>query len=179
MSIDTRHGLIFDHHGNARAATSVILIGVVAALIGSVFMAIGPRSKQERQLARDASIGETLKPVRIVGHTPPETGFCDQHVWPNIDRRCLVRTEPPANSGPTSSPAQDGKLSPLSATTDSQTSQEATKDASPYRATAPAARTPRASDDNEEELRFQEPVEQPRKRAHRHYRSLHFGAFRF
>ena len=47
MSLYTRHDLIFGHEGNARAATSVILIGVLAALIGSVFMAIGPRFKQE------------------------------------------------------------------------------------------------------------------------------------
>jgi len=42
MSMDARTGeehneLIFSHEGNARAAASVILIGVIAALIGSVF----------------------------------------------------------------------------------------------------------------------------------------------
>ena len=104
---DVRHGLIFDHHGNARAASCVVLIGVVAALIGSVFMAIGPRSNQERRPAQDAFVGEALKPVRVVGHAPPETGRCDQHVWPNIDRRCLVRTDAATNSGSTSSPVQD------------------------------------------------------------------------
>ena len=57
MSLYRRHDLIFDHEGNARAATSVILIGVLAALIGSVFMAIGPRFKQEPRPTRDAYIG--------------------------------------------------------------------------------------------------------------------------
>ena len=176
---DVRHGLIFDHHGNARAASCVVLIGVVAALIGSVFMAIGPLSKQERRPAQDASVGETLKPIRIVGHTPPEIGRCDQYVWPNIDRRCLVRAETAANSGSTSSPVQDDKLSPLTARTDSQSSQEAMNGATPYQTTAPAAQMPTASDNNEEEAGVQEPVEQPRKRTHRHYRSFHFGTFRF
>ena len=46
MSPDARHNLIFSHEGNARAAASVILIGVVVALIGSVFMVIGPRFQQ-------------------------------------------------------------------------------------------------------------------------------------
>jgi hypothetical protein len=32
MSPDARHNLIFSHEGNARAAASVILIGVVVAL---------------------------------------------------------------------------------------------------------------------------------------------------
>jgi hypothetical protein len=54
MSLYTRHDLIFGHEGNARAATSVILIGVLAALIGSVFMAIGPRLKQEPRPTPDA-----------------------------------------------------------------------------------------------------------------------------
>src|SRR5262245_15294854 len=174
---DVHHGLIFDHHENARAATCAVLISVVAALIGSVFIVIEPRSKNEDRPAQDASVGETLKPVRIVGHTPPEIGRCDQYVWPNIDRRCLVRTETASNSGSTSSPVQDDKLSPLTARTDSQSSQEAMNGATPYQATA--ARTPTTSDDNEEELRVREPVEQSRKRTTRHYRSFHFGAFHF
>ena len=57
MSLYTRHDLIFGHEGNARAATSVILIGVLAALIGSVFMAIGPRFEQEPRPTGDAYIG--------------------------------------------------------------------------------------------------------------------------
>ena len=47
MSLYRRHDLIFGHEGNARAAASVILIGLLATLIGSVFMVVGPRFKQE------------------------------------------------------------------------------------------------------------------------------------
>ena len=141
MSLDTRHDLIFGHEGNARAATSVILIGVLAALIGSMFMAIGPRFKQEPRPTRDAYIGGASAPVRVIGHAPRENGSCDQQVWPNIDQRCLVRTEATANSGNTSSPEQNEKLSPLTPTAmtmDRQSSsQDATLGSMPHFATAP------------------------------------------
>ena len=106
MSLGTRHDLIFSHEGNARAAASVILIGLLAALIGSIFMVIGPRFKQEPHPPRDANIGETSAPVRFIGHAPRENGSCDQQIWPNIDQRCLVRPEVTANSSNTSSPKQ-------------------------------------------------------------------------
>ena len=198
MSLYTRHDLIFGHEGNARAATSVILIGVLAAMIGSVFMAIGPRFKQEPRPTRDAYIGGASAPVRVIGHAPRENGSCEQQVWPNIDQRCLVRTEVTANSSNTSSPKQNEKLSPLTPTAmtmDRQSSsQEATLGSMPQYATAP---TPLAQDalnvtepsdarvdpsnDSVGELRQQEPIERPRKRARRHYRPfhLHFGSFRF
>ena len=112
MSLGTRHDLIFSHEGNARAAASVILIGLLAALIGSIFMVVGPRFKQEPHPPRDANIGEESAPVRFIGHAPRENGSCDQQVWPNIDQRCLVRTEVTANSSNTSSPKQNEKLSP-------------------------------------------------------------------
>ena len=199
MSLYTRHDLIFGHEGNARAATSVILIGVLAALIGSMFMAIGPRFKQEPRPTRDAYVGGASAPVRVIGHAPRENGSCEQQVWPNIDQRCLVRTEATANSGNTSSPEQNEKLSPLTPTamtTDRQSSsQDATRGNMPHFATAPTPldeqdtvnvtepsdATADLSNDSVGELRQQDPIEPPRKRARRHYRSfhLHFGAFRF
>jgi len=183
MSTDARHALIFSHDGNARAAASIVLIGVVAALIGSVFMAIGPRFKQEPRPIRDASAGVGPAPVRIVGHAPADTGSCDQYVWPNINRRCLVRTDGPASSGDASSPAQDSKLSSTDATgaaSDNQpASQNVTKGSAPLRAATPAMPRQEALDDDEEEMRLSEPVEPPRKRTRRHYRSFHFGGFRF
>jgi len=196
MSLYTRHDLIFGHEGNARAATSVILIGVLAALIGSVFMAIGPRLKQEPRPTRDAYIGGASAPVRVIGNTPRENGSCEQQVWPNIDRRCLVRREPLANSGNTSSPEQNDKLSPLAPTATTMDRQSSSQDAAngsvPYYATAPLEKdahnvtersdvTVDGSNNSVGEFRQQGPLEQPRKRARRNYRPfhLHFGAFRF
>jgi hypothetical protein len=198
MSLYTRHDLIFGHEGNARAATSVILIGVLAALIGSVFMAIGPRFKQEPRPTRDAYVGGASAPVRVIGHAPRENGSCEQQVWPNIDQRCLVRTEPRVNSDSASSPPQNDMLSPLittATTMDRQSpSQDTTNGGTPYYATAPASSqqdvlneikpsnvTVSVSSDNAGKLRHQEPIEPPRKRARRYNRPfhLHFGAFRF
>jgi hypothetical protein len=198
MSLGTRHDLIFGHDGNARAAASVILAGVLATLIGSVFMAIGPRFRQEPRPARYAYIGDPTAPVRVIGHAPRENGSCDQQVWPNIDQRCLVRTEAMANSGNTSSPEQNEKLSPLTPTAPTMdrqsSSQDATLGSMPQYATTP---TPLAQDalnitepsdatvdpsnDSVGESRQQDPIEPPRKRPRRHYRPfhLHFGAFRF
>jgi hypothetical protein len=198
MSLSARHDLIFGHDGNARAATSVILIGVLAALIGSVFVAIGPRFKQEPRPTRDAYIGEASAPVRVIGHAPRENGSCAQQVWPNIDQRCLVRTEATSNSGNTSSPGHSDKLSPLTPSARAMNGQSsAQKNASmPSYGTAPAPLEedshnvtepsdvtvgPSNDNDNVGELRQQEPIEPPRKRVRRHYRPfhLHFGAFRF
>lgn len=187
MSLGTRHDLIFSHEGNARAAASVILIGLLAALIGSIFMVIGPRFKQEPHPPRDANIGEASAPVRFIGHAPRENGSCDQQVWPNIDQRCLVRREAMANSGNTSSPEQNDKLSPLTPTATTMdrqsSSQDATNGSVPYYATAPAPLeqdahnvtepsdvTVDGSNNNVGEFRQQEPLEQPRKRARRNYR---------
>ncbi len=196
MSLDTRHDLIFGHDGNARAAASVILVGVLATLIGSIFMAIGPRFKQEPRPARYAYIGDSTSPVRFIGHAPRENGSCDQQVWPNIDQRCLVRREATANSGNTPSPEQNEQLSPLTPTpptmdssSDSSSQDDKLGSMSQY-ATTP---TPPAEDalnvtepsdamvDSSGELRQQDPIEPPRKRARQHYRTfhLHFGTFRF
>jgi hypothetical protein len=183
MSTDAHHDLIFSHDGNARASASVVLIGVVAALIGSVFMAIGPRFKQEPRPTRDASAGVAPALVRIIGHVPADTGSCDQYVWPNINRRCLVRTDGSASSGETSSPARDSKLSSAAATgatSDNQPApQNVTEGSTPFRTATPAMPRQEALDDDEEKLRAWEPVEPPRKRTRRHYRSFHFGEFRF
>jgi hypothetical protein len=195
MSLYTRHDLIFGHEGNARAATSVILIGVLAALIGSVFMAIGPRFKQEPRPTRDAYIGGASAPVRVIGHAPREKASCEQQVWPNIDQRCLVRREAMLNSGNTSSPEQNDKLSPLTPTATTMdrqsSSQDATNGSVPYYATVPAPLEQDAHnitepsdvtvDGSNNNVRQQESLEKPRKRARRNYRPfhLHFGAFRF
>ena len=88
---------IFSHEGNARVAASVILIGVVVALIGSLFMAIGPKFKQAPRQGGDASVGAASTSVRIVGQTPRDNVPCDQQVWPNFAHRCLVRTEATPN----------------------------------------------------------------------------------
>ena len=132
MSLYTRHDLIFGHEGDACAATSVILIGVLAALIGSVFMAIGPRFKQEPRPTGDAYIGGASAPVRVIGHAPRENGSCEQQVWPNIDQRCLVRREAMANSGNTSSPEQNDKLSRLTPTATTMDRQSSSQDATNF-----------------------------------------------
>ena len=141
MSPSTRQDLIFGHDANARAAASVILIGVLAALIGSVFMAIGPRFKLEPRPRPDAFIGGVSAPVRIIGHAPHENGPCEQQVWPNVDQRCLVRAEPKAISGNTSSPEQNDNLSSVTAAaiTDRQSSsQDVARGVTSYYTTAAA-----------------------------------------
>lgn len=197
MSTDARYGFIFGHEGNPRTAASVTLIGVVAALIGSVFMAIGPRVNQGHRLTGNAYFGNVSTPVRVVGHAPRENGPCEQQVWPNIDQRCLVRTEAKANPGNASSRERNGKLSPTTtvATMNTEASpQDVTNGTTPDYKTAPAQFRQKApniieSSDvmvdslngNEGELRQYESIEPPRKRARRHYRSFHFhiGMFRF
>ena len=130
MSVDAsskeHKRLIFSHEGNARAAASVILIGVVAALIGSVFMAIGPKVKTTSRAAVDASVGAASTPVRIVGQAPHNNAVpCDQQVWPNIDQRCLVRTQAASKSEDISSTARSNEPTPSSAPTTQTPSQVA------------------------------------------------------
>ena len=92
---------IFGHAGDPRVAASIVLAGVVAALIGGVFMAIGPQLKD--------------KPVRVVGARGD--AVCENQTWPAIDQRCLVRakTESPATTT-LAKTEDDAKLSPLTAT---------------------------------------------------------------
>jgi hypothetical protein len=193
MPAGTHHDLIFGHEGNARAAASVILIGVIAALIGSVFMAIGPKFKQEPRATRDMLIGGASAPVRIIGDVPRQNAPCDQQVWPNFDQRCLVRREAQAKAGNTSSSEHNDKLSPLSATATTMDRQPSSQDLATgnasYSPTAsqqdtlniagPSEVTEGLSNDNVSERSQQGPIEPPRKRARRHDvwpAHLNFGA---
>ncbi len=119
------HDLIFGHEGNARVAASVTIVGILAALIGGSFMAIGPRLTQDSAVTRNAAGGAPQGKVRVVGTAPRENNVaCEQQVWPNIDQRCLVRADaaPPAPAEPKAAAnvappaAQDNdKLSPMTA----------------------------------------------------------------
>ena len=200
MSVDAsskeHKRLIFSHEGNARAAASVILIGVVAALIGSVFMAIGPKVKTTSRTAVDASVGAASTPVRIVGQAPHDNAVpCDQQVWPNIDQRCLVRTQAAPKSEDISSTARSNEPTPSSAPTTQTPSQVAASRSSQHASVPPTARQQESlslADSSDEAImplyddvdewhqqEFSEPP--PRKRQRRQYRSFHFhfGAFRF
>lgn len=200
MSVDAsskeHKRLIFSHEGNARAAASVILIGVVAALIGSVFMAIGPEVKTTSRAPVDASVGAASTPVRIVGQAPHNNGVpCDQQVWPNIDQRCLVRTQAASKSEDISSTARSNEPTPSSAPTTQTPSQVAASGSTQHASVPPTARQQQSlsladsSDeatmplyDDADEWHQQEFTEPPpRKRQRRQYRSFHFhfGAFRF
>jgi hypothetical protein len=173
--------LIFGHQGNPRAAASVILVGVLAALIGSVFMAIGPRFLQEPRPTRDAYIGGGSTPVRVVGPARRENGSCEQQVWPNIDQRCLVRTDAAVYSNSTSSPKQNSDFTAATSTGITLDNQPPSPAATPNYVTTSAL--PEQSAPNATELSdaTAELSEQPRKRPRRHYRPFHliFGSFRF
>ena len=105
MSADSQSRMhrdpIFSHAGDPRVAASIVLVGIVAALIGGVFMAIGPQLKD--------------KPVRTVG--AHGDAVCENQTWPSIEQRCLVRakTESAAKTSPAKT-EDDAKLSPLTAT---------------------------------------------------------------
>src|SRR5262245_34948541 len=111
-SNEVRNELIFSHEGNARTAASVILVGVIAALIGSVCMAIGLKVKPAPRPAVDATIGAASTPVRIVGQVPHENVPCDQQVWSNIEQRCLVRKDATPKSENMASTARTNDLAP-------------------------------------------------------------------
>jgi hypothetical protein len=191
---DAHHGLIFRHDGNARAAASVILIGVMAALIGSVFMAIGPKFKQEPRFTRDAAT-EPATPVRVVGTAPRENVACDHQVWPNIDQRCLVRREAAASPAETSPPPPSAPPPPATASTPAVQPPLPNDSGKPIRQSAmpaPAERNGIYVRDSadfavsfpEDDEQFYEPPisEPPRKRVRRHHRNyfhLNFGGFRF
>ena len=87
--------------GDPRVAASIVLAGIVAALIGGVFMAIGPQLKNN--------------PVRVVG--AHGDAVCENQTWPAIDQRYLVqaKTESAANTSLTKT-EDDAKLSPLTVT---------------------------------------------------------------
>jgi hypothetical protein len=195
-SNETRNELIFSHEGNARAAASVILVGVVAALVGSVFMAIGPKVKPTPRPAVDSTIGAASNPVRIVGQVPHDQAPhdnvpCDQQVWPNIEQHCLVRKEAAPKSENIASTARTGDLPPPPPA--SPPSQGVVSASAPPSSVSPArqrqslelaessgeAITPFYEDTDE--LRQQEYMDPPPRKRQRRQRSFHFhfGAFRF
>jgi hypothetical protein len=192
-SNETHNELIFSHEGNPRAAASVILVGVIAALIGSVFMAIGPKLKPVPRPAVDAAIGTAPAPVRIVGQAPHDDVPCEQQVWPNIEQHCLVRKEVVPKSENTASTPRANDPPPPPAVPPS--AQGTVGMSTHFNPGPPGARNQKSPDlaelsdeaitpyyDDADELRQQEYTDPPpRKRQRRHYRSFHFhfGAFRF
>ena len=113
MSRDQSHS----HPGDPRVAASVVLMGIVAVLIGAVFMAIGPELKSNGPAVAAASGGQRATAVRTIGVPAREDAACAQQVWPNIDQRCLVvaKRDAAADNKPAVTP-DDAKLSPLTAT---------------------------------------------------------------
>lgn len=196
-SNETRNELIFSHEGNARAAASVILVGVVAALVGSVFMAIGPKVKPTPRAAVDSTIGAASNPVRIVGQVPHDQAPhdnvpCDQQVWPNIEQNCLVRKEAAPKSENITSTARTGDLPPPPPA--SPPSQGVVSASAPSSSVSPAARQRQSLElaessgeaitpfyEDTDELRQQEYTDPPPRKRQRRQRSFHFhfGAFRF
>lgn len=85
---------IFNHRGNARVATSVILVGILAIFIGEILMAFGlPVRQPPRSVPYGSADGADSPSVRFVDSRPPANSLCDQQVWPHINGRCLVRTD--------------------------------------------------------------------------------------
>jgi hypothetical protein len=123
MSKVSHNLLIFDHRGNARVATSVILLGILAIMCGELLMAFGLPIGQPPRLRPLAAVkGADSAPVRFVGERPPAHAACEQQVWPHIENRCLARVEANTateNPAPTLSPKRgttpDGTLSPTAA----------------------------------------------------------------
>jgi len=197
-SNETRNELIFSHEGNARAAASVILVGMIAALVGGVFMAIGPKVKPTHREVVDSAVGAASNPVRIVGQAPrdqvPHDNVpCDQQVWPNIDQHCLVRKEAAPKPENIASTARTGDVPPPP--TAPPSSQGAVSTSAPPSPVPPATRQRESLDiadssseavtpfyEDTDEFRQQEYMDPPpRKRQRRNYRPFHFhfGAFRF
>lgn len=201
MPVTNRHDLIFGHEGNARVAASVTVAGILAALIGGSFMAIGPRLNQDSAVARNAAGGPAPGVVRVVGTAPREKNVpCDQQIWPNIAQRCLVRTKASAEAKTAANavapPAaqENDKLSPLTAasvdhplraqeeeTTGSAVQEDTAvlRSSDTINASAPPNATVAADNDVDE---VPPPAEQTRRRGRPHTVSpfhLQFGGFRF
>ena len=195
MSAATNHDVIFRHEGDARVASSVVVAGMLAVLVGGAFMAIGPTLKPERTARTGAA---PPGPVRVIGTAPRDNLPCDQQVWPDIAQRCLVRADTTgvaskdANKDTTAAatpPVQEtDKLSPLTATAvvhpapsgdDATTGSGVQEDTAVLRQRAPinVTASPDVDDDDIDEA---PPPVQPRDRAHRHYGfHLRIGPFRF
>jgi len=85
---------IFNHRGNARVASSVILVGIIAIFIGEILMAFGLPVGQPSRSLPYASANDAESPsVRFVDSRPPASSLCNQQVWPHINGRCVVRTD--------------------------------------------------------------------------------------
>jgi hypothetical protein len=196
MPAASRHDLIFGHDGNARVAASVTIVGILVALIGGSFMAIGPRLNQDSAVARNAAGGAPQGTVRVVGTAPRDNNVaCEQQVWPNIDQRCLVRAKAnePAEAKEANKEAKtavnvlpppvvqdNDKLSPMTAAAvdhpspprdEATTGSAVQEDTAVLRSsdTINASAPPNvtvAADNDVDEL--PPPIEQPRKRVRRH-----------
>jgi hypothetical protein len=194
----THPDLIFDHAAERRVAASVTLAGVVAVLIGGVSIAIGPHLR-DVDLAR-AALGEASPaPVRVISAGPHVAGGCGEQVWPNIDQRCLVRTdaktgaEPQTKTGATPAAARDDddkKLSPLTITATPEypappEAPAATRDVQSARAITARRDTVDVTDRSRldaDDVEDTPPPEQPRRFVRRHVVfpfHVHFGGFRF
>lgn len=92
MAARTHPDLIFAHAGNARVATSVIMIGMLAVLLGSTAMAIGLGSLPQPPAARGGA-DTSPAPIRVIGTAPRTAASCEDQLWPNIEQRCLVRVD--------------------------------------------------------------------------------------
>jgi hypothetical protein len=196
MSTTSRHDLIFAHEGNARVAASVIMAGMLAVLLGGTVMAIGPELKQEPRAAGNAGTAAPAA-VRVIGTAQREQAACDQQVWPNIDQRCLVRTEakttnakstetkpePPQANAKLATAQDDGKLSPLTVTPvehqaalkdDATSGNGVQEDTAVLRSSDTVGMAPRedatvgAGSDEVDELPPPPPPEKRRSRGHRH-----------
>jgi hypothetical protein len=115
--LEMHRDLAFNCAVDPRVSTSFVLIGVIALLVGSVFMAIGPELKSSRSVPRTADGQARSTQIRIVGAPAREGVACEQQTWPNIDQHCLVSAKQDTKIGnkPEVTP-EDAKLSPLTAT---------------------------------------------------------------
>jgi hypothetical protein len=129
-SQQTHRDFTFGHTGDPRVEASVVLIGVVAVLIGSVFVAIGPPLKPSALAAHTVSGESRSGPVRVVGISPREDVPCEQQTWPSINQRCLVplKVDSRTDSRLPETQADDAKLSPLTATGTAMKNQPDTRD---------------------------------------------------
>jgi len=198
----SRHDVIFRHEGDARVAASVTMIGMVMVLIGGAFMAIGPEFRRDPSGTRNVPGAAAPAPVRVIGTAPRDNLPCDQQVWPDIAQRCLVRADAKTSKTPEPAPAtstagavtppaakENDKLSPLTAAAvdhpsppegDANTGSGVQEDTALLRQTAPidVTASPDVDDDDVDET--PPPVEEPRRREHRHIGfHLRIGPFRF
>jgi hypothetical protein len=201
MSADIRHDLIFAHASDARVATSVILAGMAAILIGSAFMVLEPRLEPNATFARYPNADTPAAPVRVIDAGPRKSAPCNLQVWPNIDQRCLVRSrtatrlDSNARTSAASTAEDNAVLTPLTATGSKMQRQWPTKGDASDSALQPTMRqrervassTVTADDGNDMDDEIDMlPPPRPFERPHRHVDGrygfpihLPFGPFRF